>query len=219
VVSVEAALVASSSALTESGRIDYRSRVEANGEPSEGTGSYQFSGDDRSHSVEAEDLAGGRIETRVVDGEMYFYLALEPLDPNPRWYHWVDDAPIGEEILQTRSDLDPATLFDQLAAAGPFDEVGRETLDGVPTRRLRATHPEALQEVEGIEIIGPGQATAIDVWVDDDSGLVRRVDVSARGGVDAVVTISTSLTFSDYGEPITIDAPADAQDVDTNTLR
>jgi hypothetical protein len=212
--SAETALAASSSALAESGRIDVHSRTEQDGElVGEGASTYRFAGDDRSHVVTAAD---GTVlnEVRVVGGEMYFDVDIPGL-PEADWYHWVDEMPISEDILTTRSDLDPATLFDQLEAAGPFEEVGAETLDGVATRRLRATHPE---RASAVDLVWPGVATAIDLWIDDATGLVRRADATGWWDAEKIATLSTSVTFSDYGTPITIDVPPNALDVDRTSL-
>jgi hypothetical protein len=186
---------------------------------------HRVAGDDRSVTWQTE---GGAydIENRIVAGEPYSYWAPDPdVDPTPRWYHWTDDfAPGGtadevaanfDALFGTGSGLDPATLFDELAAAGPFDEVGDETVDGVATRRLRATHPETILGLCGGNAgFEPGGVTTLDIWI-EDSGFVRRVDGTWRGSGasgDADVTGSFSITFSGYGEPMTIEVPPDAVD-------
>ena len=227
-VTVEAALATSSSALAESGRVACAYDGEVEGEVAwSGVDVHRFAGDDRSVTWQTEGEPYD-VENRIIAGEPYSYWAPDPaVDPTPRWYHWTDDFARGgtadevadnfDTLFGTGAGLDPATLFDELAAAGPFDEVGDETVDGVATRRLRATHPETILGLCGGNAgFEPGGVTTLDIWI-EDSGFVRRVDGTWRGSGagasgDADATGSFSVTFSGYGEPATIEVPPDAVD-------
>ena len=218
VVSVETALASSSAALAESGRIDCELRYGTEGEGSTGVLSYAFSGDDRSALFHL-DGEPDDLESRVVDGETYTYMAVGPDDPTPRWYHWTDDLYDQPDNPSTpRPMLDPATFLDELAAAGPFEEVGEESLDGAPARRLRATHPEAIEDLGHMVRFVPGTVDTLDVWVGDD-GFVHRIDV-AFGGPDGAAGLkgTASITFDDYGAPVTIEVPVGAQDASMSIL-
>ena len=117
--------------------------------------------------------------------------------------------------MQSRAD--PATLLDQLRSAGEFEDVGTGSVDGVETRRLRASRPgdapvEVLRESWG----RLGEPADLEVWVDDE-GLVRRVDLSFASDelprppdTLALSSATISVRFFDFGEPISIQAPADA---------
>ena len=109
--------------------------------------------------------------------------------------------------------LDPATLLDRWAAAGPFEPVGREDVDGVPTTRRQAAAPGA---IEGADLhltpyFPSGAVSRLEAWV-DDAGVVRRLVVGLAGEEQgAPFSEAYTLTFSDLGEPIAIEPPASAE--------
>ena len=50
----------------------------------------------------------------------------------------------------------------------------------------------------------PGTLTALDLWA-DSTGVVRQMNIQLRGG-DGQTTLT--VTFSDFGQPQSITAPA-----------
>lgn len=211
---IEAALAQSTAALDVSGRaevtweITYEGQVD-NGWVDGGVDLWEFSGDDSSVTLGVPGLADDEAPiNRIVDGEFYAYLNGETGEM--QWFHDINGDPSGAQ----HRNADPSTLLAQLAPAGEFEDIGEDTVDGVPTRRLRATNPgetpTLLPNQDDGEFLG--EVTNLEVWVDDD-GYVRRVDL-AYGGQGSVAEASTSIRFFDFGEPITIEAPIDAVDHD-----
>ncbi len=117
--------------------------------------------------------------------------------------------------LQLGGNPSPTDALAQLRGSKDAKKLGTVTIDGVNTTHYRVTidldkalaratpqQRKALKELvrtakrNGVDVA----PTHVDVWIGDD-GLVRRF--SERLG--SVGTIA--MTFSDYGEPVQIEAP------------
>lgn len=103
----------------------------------------------------------------------------------------------------------------------PVTRAGASSLDGVPVTEyvfaldaaaLTAGIPEALRAQAGTQFDGATGTTSM--WVDDE-GLVRKVlgTVKLTSG-----TTQTTLRYTDWGAPVTIDAPQPADVVDAAGL-
>lgn len=223
----------SSSTLAGTGKADVVFRLDA-GRLSEqaGSGTLTFSGDDLEmvfRFAGREGRPGFETVNRTVDGG--FYLLDGPPDAK-RWY-------LDTNAPATRgSDLftvDPRTIVSAIHPDIEFVDEGTEETGGVELRQLRATRPERLPALNlGF---GPIETTTIDsfdVWV-DESDVVRRLDLTTVSvetqpasatkvlGEDGRTTVVTSaetttvehrasysVRFYALGEPIEIEAPADA---------
>jgi len=175
---------------------------------------YEFSGDDIAVSGAPY---GPKSQQVVVDGQTYEYMpdlsqwpetmGPEAYDPLTGPYLWVRSTVTPP--MPTVAHVDQSTLFDQLGAAGPFEDVGTDEVEGVPTRRVRATRPE-LTPYEVLKVSDPlagSTATGLDVWV-DESGGVLRVDMVFELTIEGDhIRQSLSIVWSDLGEPITIEPP------------
>lgn len=227
---IDAALITTSQALNRSGRAEvtwHMDFTDRDGERSlfqDGVDNWEYSGED--HSVEIEYGFDGVSETsdyrpifRYVGGEHYFYTQGRELG-EPRWFHDIGDG----DMSWDPPTVDPETLLADLEATGGFEEVGSEDVDGVRTRRLRAANPGATPDLElGAGLAKDlGEVTNLEVWV-DDAGFVRRIDV-AFGGEDRpehmehnevyISAVTVSVRFSGFDEPIVIEVPAGAEDID-----
>jgi hypothetical protein len=210
---IDTASTRTSELIERSGRAVQHYRFDTGGPPEPGSGpeewthEYEFSGNDGSVTYGPE----GHI-FRVVNGAGYTY---EPVPPNYDHFEWRRLQ--GDYAFSTYPDgapgpfhLDPRTLLKTLMSAGDFEVVGNEEVDGVPTRRLRATDPDAAlamgQLRQGVE----GTGTSLEVWVDDDD-LIRRIDfrIDEPWDLDGA-SWSSSTRFFDLGQPVAIEAPADA---------
>lgn len=172
------------------------------------TVAYEFSGDD----VRIGSTADGQ-EYREVNGQAWLYEIDESYVPTAGESPDMEDRPNKWFFTNLQApgphDLEPATLLDDLGAAGPFEPVGDEDVAGVVTHRQRATRPDqaTFGDLNLEAAYQDGAVTGLEVWVDDE-GLVRRLDVT-REGVQRTkpYTETLSLVWSDLGEPITIEVP------------
>lgn len=216
--SVEAALTKSSSMLERSGRIEFTLRWESWPPDVRISQLWEFSGDDSSVTTNQSltqqldrigvgynphDCSLGPSASRHVDGEWY------QRQGTCQWYRYTGEW--ADRQANVGFTLDPSTLLDELRPAGGFVEVATEQVDGIETTRLRASDPQQTT-MPSIRVNLEGHTiTSLEVWVDRD-GLVRRLDLATTAGNEAGLR-SISLRFFDLGEPITIEAPTDFEDV------
>jgi hypothetical protein len=228
---VDAAIAKSLTSLDVSGRAEVTWRevyVDERGTEKfvqDGVDTWEYSGDDSSvtltYRINGVDAIPGDVDpiNRRVDGELYLYVAAAGRGDEYRWYH----DPGGRAAVRDGFRGDPGALLDQLQPAGGFEDVGTEPVDGVETRRLRASHPgETPTHVLRDSWGRLGEVTNLEVWVDDE-GLVRRLDLEFTNDElprppDTLVTSSATISvrFFDFGGPITIDAPSDAVELSGN---
>ncbi|HEV7847540.1 MAG TPA: hypothetical protein VGO83_14900 [Thermoleophilaceae bacterium] len=99
---------------------------------------------------------------------------------------------------------DPSQVLDYVKSAGDVEEVGEEQLFGVTTKHYKGELDPKKLDLEPGSTKGP---IRIAVWV-DDSGVVRRTEMSARftdGGTTAALRIKQDL--SDFGTKVRAEAP------------
>jgi hypothetical protein len=190
-------------------------------------------GDERTYTFDGENLAvdgsgpGYTYGRLIVDGNLYFYWNPQG-GPARDWMRDITATNVGPEDFV----FDPRGLLAALAPAAGFELAGDDTVDGVAVTHLRATVPEAIDSESlrlGELTDFPGsRLTALDIWVDGDD-VVRRIDfaqeytpppsieISETGSttiVDQTHVVHASVRFTDIGAPLTVDAPANARDVD-----
>jgi hypothetical protein len=135
--------------------------------------------------------------------------------------------------LQSLSDNDPRRTLDYLrAVAGEIRTVGSETVRGVPTTHYRAAvnlreYPElvpgdqreAVQQAVDRIIAQTGiGAVPVEVWVDDEQR-VRRMAIELAAGSGAVpVASKVTMELFDYGVPVVVTAPPEAEVADLAAL-
>jgi hypothetical protein len=125
----------------------------------------------------------------------------------------------------------PAALVQQLrGAADDIEELGSEQVRGVDTRHLRVvvdtdlaieqSPPEVREQLRAFAATSGLPATyPMEVWVDEDA-LIRRVRtvVEVEDETAGPVTQETTLELFDFGLPVDVVAPDDAEVVDLRTL-
>lgn len=139
-----------------------------------GTNHVAFSGDDLEMTIDFAGTRGGpgfRAHNKTVDGEFY----LE--DGIPGRKSWVRDTNASGARGSDLFNADPRALLRTLSPSADFEEVGRERMDGVEVRRLRA---RSVRDVPPLNLgLGAtdGQDTKrLEVWV-DSADVVRRIDI------------------------------------------
>jgi hypothetical protein len=112
--------------------------------------------------------------------------------------------------------LNPGSDLRGLARAARVELVGPEKLDGAGTMRYRCTAmaadlidaedaltPEQRSSLLGELVAEGGSSVTVDLWIDDESRLLRAVEqTETAGGTDVSTT-----TYSDYGTEVNIQAP------------
>ncbi len=137
------------------------------------------------------------------------------------------------ELQSLANGSDPRQALDYLrAVAGKVTHVGTEEVRGVQTSHYfavidwrkalgraaaEAYEPGLLDQLQSFG--GAVQNIPVDVWADHDK-LVRRLtmELSLSGGGQEAAG-SLALELFDYGEPVTVEAPAAADVVDALSLR
>lgn len=119
--------------------------------------------------------------------------------------------PLAQQFSAAIEGADPSAQVEALdEALLDLEEVGTESIDGVETTQYRAT-------LDGKELLGESglagsappaaqlpKRLTYDVFVGTDDDLLRRFDFEISG-------ISSSFTFTDWGEPVEVQAPPESQ--------
>lgn len=118
-----------------------------------------------------------------------------------------------------------ATLLRLLSPAAKFQNAGTELIGGARLTRLHATQVSGLPDVPTLAryanlvsaaksaVVPPGTLTALDLWA-DSHGVVHQMTIQMRGG-DGQTTLT--VTFSGFGQPQSITAPATSTAVLSDT--
>ncbi|NUT92945.1 MAG: hypothetical protein HOY78_13070 [Saccharothrix sp.] len=125
---------------------------------------------------------------------------------------------------------DPSNYLTLLDGATDVREVGTETVHGKSTThyaivvdraKLVEKMPEAKAFLESLGKLGDKVGVEVDttltplpyeVWVDGD-GLVHRItnDTKVTNDEGKEITVASTIEFTDYGAPVTITPPSDAE--------
>jgi len=111
---------------------------------------------------------------------------------------------------------DPAQTLAQLQGSGSVTKVGEETIDGASTTHYRATiDPSKLPQFEKIEALTGAKYGPYDVWIGNDDGYVHKMSLSYSVGVKgAKQSVSTTVSFSDFGKSVSVTVPSDSESFD-----
>jgi LppX_LprAFG lipoprotein len=208
-------------------------RIGSEGEPAmTASGATDYETGRGSVSMEMGGLLGafpgvdGSIDLVLADGVVY--LRMPFLSTLTGTDGWISASP--DDLGQDAGALglgggtsDPSQLLETLrGVADVVTEEGRETVRGVETTRYVATIDldRALAEAPAdqrerlealVDELDAGlPEVPITVWVDDD-GLPRRVTMElAFGSTEALPSTTMSLELFDYGEPVDIVVPSEA---------
>jgi hypothetical protein len=172
----------------------------------------------------------GESELRLVDGVLYGSATGDMVE-EIGGRHWISYGPDAEFTTHGGLRMDVGPLRDQvgrnpareaafLAAADDVKRIGDETVDGADTTHytgtatvdeLRASIEETADQagrqgrersLDGYEKLGVDKLT-LDVWVDGDDR-IKRLRTQGRGRQGE---LDLTVTFLDYGKPVTVRAP------------
>ena len=214
---IEHVASASGAALASSGqeRINYRC-VKNGAVTSAGTDTVTYSGSDYNYAMHTAVPASPDGSVRVVNGQ--FYISL-PTTTAARvvWLH-----ELGEST--TPYFPEAATLLRLLSPAAKFRNAGTDVIGGVRLTHLHATQVSGLPDAPTLGryanlvaddkkgVVPPGTLTALDLWA-DSNGVVHQMTIQLHGG-DGQATVT--VTFSGFGQPQSITAPATSNAVPGN---
>jgi hypothetical protein len=149
----------------------------------------------------------GDIEMRLVDGVLY--LAVPPMTPEGSFVAVRPEdkgSPLAG-VLDQMGTLDPRETFAAFEKGlREVEYVGREAVAGEQLHRYRLTVDFSdAAKAQGMPIRpGMPETVVYDMWL-DERGLMRRVELEVQG-------VRTLMEFSQWGEPVTIEAPP-AEDI------
>ncbi|HEY4687970.1 MAG TPA: LppX_LprAFG lipoprotein [Anaerolineae bacterium] len=117
------------------------------------------------------------------------------------------------EPLPAEFGFNPAVMFDpehglEQTLKGGLDDAslaGVESIDGAQAYRVKGSLDGARLQVMSGRLIGTDRVP-VEVWVDAQTFLVRRT-VLIDASKDAEKPSTWTLSFSKFGEPVTIEAP------------
>ncbi len=176
----------------------------------------------------------GTSELRSTDGVVQ-YLRMPPEAGLPTPWLRIDPAEAGDALPQdvqlgTTTDLVPGYLA--AGVAGEVERVGPERVAGTDATHYRYTadpervvaniDPAVRESVEAnldrLTAIGVTQL-AVDAWLDAQGRVVQEVyaaDLTVSGQTG---TMRATSTYSDFGLPVAVELPPDAEVTDLAALR
>jgi hypothetical protein len=140
--------------------------------------------------------------------------------------HAASSAGIDLSQILGQAGGNPADVLAMLRASGEVTTVGPDTVDGTAVTHYHATIDlEKALTQKGIphdavqRLLDSGAPTTlpVDVWIGDDDGLVRQVETSYSATTSGgTATASLSLKLSDWGTPVSVEAPPADQVFEAN---
>ncbi|MFE5845612.1 LppX_LprAFG lipoprotein [Streptomyces niveus] len=182
------------------------------------TGDFDLAGDKGRIAVEMPGGVGDkRMDEIFVDGMVYLRGGVKGAED--KWGSISRDKAEAHSVLRAPLN-DPEHALVQVAAAKKVSDEGTETVNGSPTTHYRgmldhATTASRLDKStrgkmdEARELLGDDLPVFADAWVDDAGRVVRTrltFDMSGAG-------MTTTMTFSDFGQPVKATAPPTADTV------
>lgn len=181
------------------------------------TGDFDMAGDKGQLAV---DLPGGAIShmDEIFVGDTVYLRGVVP-GAEDTWGSFDRDK--GEAHAMLRAPLnDPEHVLIQVAATKKVSDEGTAKVNGVPTTHYRGMLDHATATLrleksmrekadESRELLGEDMPIFADAWVDDAGRVVRTRLTFNMGGTG----VTTTTTFSDFGEPVKAAVPPAADTV------
>ena len=147
------------------------------------------------------DLGGQQLGYLLVDDQYY-------LEQPPKWVPVSEDSdnPLIQQTLQQIQILSMRNQLDAFVAGlEGAGTKGEEQVEGVTTTHYTATvnTDKAFAELEMDKGEGTPDEVIYDVWLDEDD-LIRKMSFTQNGA-------EATMTATDWGQPVTIEAPAESE--------
>jgi hypothetical protein len=139
-------------------------------------------------------------------------------------------SPLGLDVssLLGQSGSSPAQTLDLLRAAGTVQKVGPDIVGGANVTRYHAlVDLKKALELKGVaagavqSLIDAGAPSGypVDVWIGDHDGLVHQLRLTQNASASGrAVSSMTTMTLSDWGTPVSEQAPPAGQVFDATAL-
>jgi hypothetical protein len=200
------------------------------------TGSGELDLTDQGYDLTVNSPSGGSIQVLQVGAIEYIQVPPAQQSTVPGHLPWesidlnqVDEAKLGRSASQLASiDSDnPGQVLSNLTGvSNSVTDVGSATLEGVPTTEYRAQVSLAKDAARATANAGPKAGAVVtqeaqalgtntipvEVWI-DAQGLPRRVSeripvpAASTGATDGSGSVTVTMSFSDYGVPVTLTPP------------
>ncbi|PFG20828.1 LppX_LprAFG lipoprotein [Serinibacter salmoneus] len=153
----------------------------------------------------------GEIEMIMLDGGIY--MGLGEAAGGGYVFMSADDPSLDGAFEE--STMDPiAQLESFTAAVESVEEIGAEEVDGVETTHYNVTVDGAsLAETAGQAAGAMPDTITYDIWLDSEGRTVQMTY-----DIQEPTAVSTTMTFSDFGEAVTIEAPPADEVVDMTEM-
>lgn len=176
---------------------------------------------DAKMSMTLEIPSMGELEMRLVDGIAYIKMGSMTQDKFIEMDLTSDNNQFGKSLDQMTQQADPNAMVEQLAGSLKDFEKTDETeeIDGVETTKYVLT-------IDGRKVGGmmsgsamsgsgdmPKEVTA-DVWIGEDD-LLRKMTMEMEA---AGTPIDMEMTFTDWGDPVEVEAPSKKEITDSSML-
>lgn len=176
-------------------------------------------------------LLGGGTYEAILDGSTAYVQLPPPVPEGKKWLAVPQPNGPSASLLSLYlgpsdpADPDASSLLGGLASViGPVQRVGTQAVDGVSTTEYRfvvepdkvtakMTKATAQQKVEIDQSFGP--AHPVLIWV-DDQGRLRRIQVQLV--FPNVATMTSTVTYSDFGVAVSVRPPPSNQVVTLHQL-
>lgn len=169
----------------------------------DGDTTYGPDGSEMRLTMQMADMPGA-MEMVLVDDQAY--LSMPGVTGKGKFFEVEEDNPLFEGLEDGLSPADSFAAFE--AGLEEVEEVGPEEVDGDRTThyRLRVDSERALGATGGPAVPGLPETLTYDVWLDSEDRM-RRLVYELAG-------TKLTMDMTDWGEPVTIEAPDPGDVVD-----
>ncbi|HEY7046094.1 MAG TPA: LppX_LprAFG lipoprotein [Jatrophihabitantaceae bacterium] len=171
-------------------------------------------GDQTADADVTSDTPIGPVQVIIVDGDVYTKGLIRGNPSKP----WTKNAGEAKEIASALRQADPRLALKMFSDVGTLKQVGTETVNGVSAThysvtvelaKVAAQHPE-LADILKVLIQNGVKTQNVQLWVDSQQRPVR-ISMSAQltnpVKPGAKINSTQSVDFTDWGAPVTIQAP------------
>lgn len=196
-------------AFKDAGTLKFTLDQSGSGASIKGTGEADLSGDQPASKVMTG--ANGTDEAIVVDG--FFYLKSAQIGTGDKYLKVDPKAKdgLGAFVGALGGNSDPSKILQVMNQASEVTAEGQEEVDGEPTTKYhvvlpRAAFAKALGSDARVTQLLPEQIE-FDMWVDGEDRVRKQVQQLEVAGQKS----TTTVTYSDFGKPVDIEAPPASQ--------